>query len=257
MIFLSINAKIYTYIFINNLILMPIDTQDLLVTESVLEFKSRAINVSTLILFSPQLDDIQEKLQQKIAQAPDFFRNSPLLINLAYLLTHSQSIDITKLILLLRELEFLPIGVQGGSKSQHQIAIAAGVPVHTMPVKKITQPDSVQKPVIKKIEVKLITQPVRSGQRIYAQGDLIILAQVSAGAEVMAEGNIHIYASLRGRALAGVQGDISRRIFCADLQAELVSIAGNYRLNDSLDNSLSKQNVQVFLQDQALIIEAL
>src|SRR5690606_6582190 len=72
---------------------------------------------------------------------------------------------------------------------------------------------------------KLITQPVRSGQRVYARGDLTVMATVSAGAEILAEGNIHVYGSLRGRALAGVQGDTSSRIFCLRLQAEVLPTA--------------------------------
>ncbi|KFI21097.1 septum site-determining protein MinC, partial [Nitrosococcus oceani] len=94
----------------------------------------------------------------------------------------------------------------------------------------------------------LITQPVRSGQRIYVSGDLIILAQVSAGAEIMAEGNIHVYNTLRGRALAGVQGNTNARIFCFDLQAELISIAGDYKTSEDLKGTVEKKPVQIYLQ---------
>ena len=87
--------------------------------------------------------------------------------------------------------------------------------------------------------------------------DLVILAQVSAGAEIMAEGNIHVYNTLRGRALAGVQGDIQARLFCLDLQAELVSIAGIYKTSEDLREISGKKPVQVYLQNQALIIEEL
>lgn len=103
----------------------------------------------------------------------------------------------------------------------------------------------------------MVTQPVRSGQRIYAASDLVILAQVSAGAEIMAEGNIHVYNTLRGRALAGVQGDTAARFFCLDLQAELVSIAGIYKTSEDLKDAPKKKPVQIYLRDQALIIEEL
>ena len=103
----------------------------------------------------------------------------------------------------------------------------------------------------------LVNHPIRSGQRIYAKGDLTILSHVSAGAEVMAEGNIHIYGALRGRALAGVQGNTESRIFCSDLQAELISIAGHYKISEEFDKTEHPQPTQVFLQEQALIIKSL
>jgi septum site-determining protein MinC len=80
---------------------------------------------------------------------------------------------------------------------------------------------------------------------------------VSAGAEIMAEGNIHVYGSLRGRALAGVQGNIESRIFCSDLQAELISIAGHYKISEELDKAEYCKPTQIYLQDQALIIKNL
>jgi septum site-determining protein MinC len=105
------------------------------------------------------------------------------------------------------------------------------------------------------LENKLITQPVRSGQRVYAKGDLIVTATVSAGAEIMAEGNIHVYGSLRGRALAGVLGNVDSRIFCSDLQAELISIAGIYQLSDDLSAETAHKPVQISLDKQTLIIK--
>ena len=103
---------------------------------------------------------------------------------------------------------------------------------------------------------KIIEQPVRSGQRIYvAAGDLVVMSQVSAGAEIMADGNIHVYGTLRGRALAGVQGNLGCRIFCHDLQAELVSIGGHYKISENIDDSLRGVPVQIYLQDQSLVIQ--
>jgi septum site-determining protein MinC len=102
---------------------------------------------------------------------------------------------------------------------------------------------------------RVLTQPVRSGQRIYVKGDLVILSPVSSGAEIMAEGNIHVYGALRGRALAGVQGNTESRIFCSDLQSELVSIAGHYKVSEDLVQSVRGKPVQIYLQDKALIIK--
>ena len=88
----------------------------------------------------------------------------------------------------------------------------------------------------------IITEPVRSGRQIYAaRGDLIVMGPVSAGAELLADGNIHVYSSLRGRALAGISGDTNARIFCHSLEAELVSIAGLYRVSEDLDKTVLQE----------------
>ena len=106
---------------------------------------------------------------------------------------------------------------------------------------------------------KIVQQPVRSGQRMMARkGDLVVLAAVNAGAEIIAEGNIHVYAPLRGRALAGVSGDTHARIFCHQFEAELVAIAGNYRVFDNgPPRELRGKAVQVFLDGEQLIVAPL
>ena len=96
------------------------------------------------------------------------------------------------------------------------------------------------------------------GQRVYASGgDLVVLAQVSSGAEVMADGHIHVYAPLRGRALAGVKGNQEARIFCHNLQAELVSVAGHYRVSENIPPELKGMPVQIYLDHDVLRIEKL
>ena len=103
-----------------------------------------------------------------------------------------------------------------------------------------------------------ITQPVRSGQTVFAdQGDLIVIGPVSSGAELIAAGNIHVYGHLRGRAMAGVNGDRDARIFCQNLDAELLAIAGRYRTSESLETELLRRSVQVFLEEERLCVEAL
>jgi septum site-determining protein MinC len=105
---------------------------------------------------------------------------------------------------------------------------------------------------------KIVRTPVRSGQQVYASGgDLIVLAQVSAGAEILADGNIHVYAPLRGRALAGVRGNTDALIFCQSLEAELVSIAGQYKLSEDLQGLWWKKAAQISLQDEKLNIDEL
>ncbi len=99
---------------------------------------------------------------------------------------------------------------------------------------------------------------VRSGQQLYAENcDLTVMATVGAGAEVIADGSIHIYGTLRGRALAGAQGNTSARIFCRDFHAELVAIAGHYKVLDDVPDTLRGKAVQVWLEQDQIKIAAL
>ena len=102
------------------------------------------------------------------------------------------------------------------------------------------------------------TAPVRSGQQIYAQGrDLTVCAAVGAGAEVMADGSVHVYGPLRGRAMAGALGDTDARIFCREFHAELVAVAGHYKVLDEVPKEFHGKAVQIFLRDEAVVIETL
>ena len=236
---------------------------------SVLDFRSGTFFAPILVLYSNDLEKIEQRLQEKIASAPDFFSSSPVLFDLSELNENDKKIDVEALISLLRKLSLFPVGIRGGDPSQEKRALELSVPVDSGRSRNDAILPEIQRkddatpevqPVIKEVvraPAMVITQPVRSGQRIYAASDLVILAQVSAGAEIMAEGNIHVYNTLRGRALAGVQGDIAARFFCLDLQAELVSIAGIYKTSEDLKGTPKKKPVQVYLRDQALIIEEL
>jgi septum site-determining protein MinC len=231
-----------------------------------LEFKSSTFSVPVLVLSSDDLVVIEQQLQGKISLAPEFFRNSPLVLDLQEINKHAYDIDITALIEIIRKAGLLPIGIRGGNVQQNKQALELLIPVYSINSGGVSAETQKQKTITPVPEPKtdidadvttstLITQPIRSGQRIYAAGDLVILAQVSAGAEIMAEGNIHVYNTLRGRALAGVRGNAEARIFCFDLQAELISIAGNYKISEDLDETVRNKPVQIYLQDQALIIK--
>ena len=105
---------------------------------------------------------------------------------------------------------------------------------------------------------KIVQVPVRSGQQVYAPGgDLIVLAPVSAGAEILADGNIHVYAPLRGRALAGVRGNTEAIIFCQSLEAELISVAGEYKISEDLQEAFWKKPAKIMLKNERLAIENL
>ena len=240
--------------------------------KNVIEFKSTSLVTPILVLSSSNIVDIDEQLSAKVAQAPEFFKNSPLIIDFQKLATSEASLTIADIIALVRQHGFMPIGIRGGNEHHNAQAWAIGLPVHSMhsqttplanktaetaatvSAKTVDNPahSDVEAP---RVENKLITHPIRSGQRVYVKGDLIVTAAVSAGAEIMAEGNIHVYGSLRGRALAGVLGNVESRIFCADLQAELVSIAGIYKLKDDLLDSPQQTPVQIALEGDLLNIK--
>ncbi len=229
-----------------------------------LVFKSSTFSVPVLVLSSNDLVVIEQQLQEKINLAPEFFKNSPLVFDVQELNKQALDIDVPEFIKTIRTLGLLPIGIRGGTAQQNQEAIAQGIPVHsihtaqTADLQKAKTIVPTPEPTDHKADAPsttVITQPIRSGQRVYSQGDLIVLAQVSSGTEIMAEGNIHVYATLRGRALAGVQGDTKARIFCSDLQAELISIAGIYKISEDLNDSVRNKPVQIYLKDNSLIIK--
>lgn len=249
-------------------------------TTPALEFKSSTFFSPILILFTNNIAAIEQTLHEKIKLAPEFFKDSPVIVDLRELNKSNQELDLTQIIDLLRRIGFFPVGIRGGSEQQNQQARALFIPIDTVrdlgssivigesPKQETVQQASAQpeikpsKEPVKPVAIPpvpaaatLVTHPIRSGQRIYASGDLIILSQVSAGAEIMAEGNIHVYNTLRGRALAGVHGNTAARIFCFDLQAELISIAGDYKTSEDINKQTYKNPVQIYLQDHALIIK--
>ncbi|WP_018001492.1 septum site-determining protein MinC [Paracoccus sp. N5] len=207
-----------------------------------------------------------DALDARLAQVPLFFDNAPLVIDLEQAEGLESVDEILRLTDDLRARNLSVFGIQSGTAAQAAAARAAGlislaggrdVPLDRVsrqgsraeapaPVREAPQPS------------KMVTQPVRSGQMIFAdRGDLVIVGSVSSGAEVIASGNIHIYGRLRGRALAGVNGDTSARIFCHALDAELLAIAGLYRTSENLGPDTPRDNVQVWLDGEKLRIESL
>ena len=241
---------------------MPNDSQKTSYNPPVLEFKSSTFSVPVLVISSDDLILIEQQLQAKIQLAPEFFKNSPLVLDVQEINKLNIQIDIAEAIGLVRKLGLLPIGIRGGNAEQNEQAVKLGIPVHsihtsvTAEAKKpsVPTPEPETKELLQ-TGTTVITHPIRSGQRIYAAGDLVIVAPVSAGTEILAEGNIHVYGALRGRALAGVQGNAEARIFCTDLQAELISIAGNYKISEDLNQNVRNIPVQIYLDKQTLVIK--
>lgn len=222
------------------------------------ELKGSLFTLTVLHLRRPDLKIMDRMLGEKVRQAPGFFTNAPAIIDLDTLEDPQATVDFAGLYDLLRRRGIIPVGVRNGLPEQQSAAVLAGLPVmlegrsHLEPRKS----ESGKAEVVR--ATKLVTQPVRSGQQVYASdGDLILLGAISPGAEVLADGNIHIYGRLQGRALAGAKGDSQARIFCQQLEAQLVSIAGHWRVIEDLDASARGQPVQIYLADDRLIIEPL
>lgn len=150
-----------------------------------------------------------------------------------------------------------PVAAVGGDDETPDVVKAAVAKANEPEKSPLPEVPVVEPPVLEAATL-VITEPVRSGQQIFAgRGDLVVVASVSPGAELIARGNIHVYGALRGRALAGVHGDSTARIFCEALDAELIAIAGLYKLSDAIDPSLRRRRVQAFLDDGALRVEPL
>lgn len=201
-------------------------------SQTPIELKGSNFTLSVVHLYESQPEVIIKALQEKIEQAPAFLKNAPVVINVAALTDQIDWLSIQHAII------STGLHVVGVSGCKHEVLkkaiIKAGLPLLNEGKSPRRAPEPL--PVSPAIaQTKVITAPVRSGQQIYArEGDLIVLSSVSAGAEVIADGNIHIYGMMRGRALAGVSGDVQSQIFCTHLAAELVSIAGRYWLSDKI-----------------------
>lgn len=224
------------------------------------QLKGGLFTLTTLQIFSPDLDLLKEQLLVKIQQAPNFFHRAPIVLDLKIAYQANTSIDFVRLKAVLQELNLIPVGIRNATPEQTQAAIQSGLAILR------DTPDPREKDKIstsgqiapKQIYSKIITEPVRSGQQIYApDGDLVIMNQVSNGAELIADGNIHVYGALRGRALAGINGNQKARIFCQSLEAELVSVAGSYKLSEDIERVAWKIAAQIYIKDDRLQITPL
>lgn len=223
------------------------------------EIKSANLPLVALLLKSADLDTLTQELQGRFGDIPDFFDNDPLVIDLAPL-GHAD-IDFKALVKLLKAYRVVPVAVKGASEAQKRDALKAGLAcaeeaaVAPAPTPALSQEEREQGPT----SALIVDKPLRSGQQVYARGrDLVVLAMVNPGAEVIADGNIHVYAPLRGKAIAGARGDADARILTLSLEPELVSIAGVYRTSENpLPDTLRGKPAQVRLVDDKLVMQAL
>lgn len=250
------------------------------------EFHIKGSAVTALILEITAFHDnsFREQLRERMAQAPDFFEQSAVVLQLQDTSRLSAIVDACKACQLQVMAVRCPQDQRGaveaaglpwiGEKSSRPArkakpettAEAAPEPAAQAPAEEQAPVETAQNPAPQPEAAKtaaarptrVIDRPVRSGQQIYAAGgDLIVTAAVSEGAEIIADGHIHVYGALRGRAIAGAQGDTSAQIFCQSLEAELLSIAGNFMVNDSIRETRWKQAAKASLKGDSLKIDGL
>lgn len=221
--------------------------------------KARLYTFTVLQLLTGDVALFKHQLEEMIAKTPRFFDHTPIVLDCSAL--PEVDVDLKALCQLLRQHNVLPVAIQGANPLLATLAQCQGLAVlHTSSTQDkplVDEPaDSTAVPADHTIRNKLQTTPVRSGQQVVCKGgDLVIAASVSHGAELLADGNIHVYGALRGRALAGISGDRQARIFCQSLEAELLSIAGFYRLSDAIEPH--EGPCQIYLQDEHIHIEPL
>jgi septum site-determining protein MinC len=247
-----------------------------------IEIKIATVVAVSAMLRELDIDTLQSALQDMTGGAPDYFDNEFTIIDLADANLAGQSIDWPTLIALFKSYSLNVVAVRNAPSSLESEILAHGLSIDSVPASRPTQQQEerqisptppapvqtraaeaahsvTQAPPSPVRTTMIVDTPVRAGQRIYAQGcDLVVTAAVNNGAEIIADGSIHVYAPLRGRALAGASGNDGARIFATSMEAELLSIAGIYRtFENGLPENVAQRPAQVRLTGDRLDIVAM
>ena len=237
------------------------------------DLKGTMAPLTVLRLRATDVALVERQLRVKIAQLPQLFIDAPVLLDLGALGDDAASLPFAELVQVLKLCKLVPVAVSNVPDALRAVAVAAGLGV----LQPQAAPRASERPVAESAAAEpeavvapeaapagreaaraaerpthggpvVITQPVRSGQVVYAQNnDLVVLASVNPGAQVIADGHVHIYAPLRGRAVAGAQGLLGARIFCQKLEAELVAISGAYVMSDEIPADRRGKPAQIYL----------
>jgi len=240
----------------------------------IFDLKSATLTLVAVVLKTTDLAALKQELAERLDGTPDFFNQDPVVVDLSAVAQDPTPINMTALVALLRSYQMAPVAVKGGSDKQMADALVAGlgeapeVAAHAPRVETVVQ--EVVREVVREVPVEVrvevpgasvptlvVDKPLRSGQQVYAKGgDLVVLAAVNNGAEIIADGHIHVYAPLRGKAIAGARGDTSARIFTTCLEPELISIAGIYRtVETDLPADVRGKPAQIRLDGEKLVME--
>jgi septum site-determining protein MinC len=236
---------------------------------SPFEIRNASLALVALVLRSTDLEQLSQALDERFGRTP-LFDHDPVAIDLAGVADDPAPVDFEALTALLRRHRMLPVGVEGGSAGQMEAARAAGLgetstlaEAHRNDDRARGRTTSPAAPAAAAVPVAaptlVIDRPLRSGQQVYARNaDLVVLAAVNFGAEILADGHIHVYAPLRGRAIAGAKGNAAARIFSTCMEPQLIAIAGTYRTTDTaLPADVLGKAAQVRLENDMLCVEPL
>ena len=251
--------------------------------EPAFKIKTGNLSVLKLHLLTTDISQLKKQLALRLAQTPDFFASTPVVLELSGIAELDTVPDFSELTSFMLEQGMCAAGVMGGSELQKAAAVQAGLGSFVSssaasrkePDAAVKLPEQSELPgfaeeaaepvaeqpaareVIQARPTMVIDKPVRTGQRIYAEGaNLVVLAIVNAGAELIADGDIHVYAPMRGRAIAGAQGNEAARIFVQGMEAELLSIAGCFKvLEEEIPQNVRAKPAQVRLEGSRLLIE--
>ena len=228
------------------------------------DIKSADLSLLALLLKTTDITAVSLALKQQLSDTPGFFDQDPVVVDVSALgLVADQTLDLPSLMAVLREHQLVPLAIKGAHEAlllqakglglvdasdariRRSVAVEQPLMPETAPAPIVSQPATVTP-----LGAMVIDKPLRSGQQVYAKGrDLIVLAMVNAGAEVIADGHIHVYGALRGKAIAGARGNTQAQIFAQVMEPELISIAGVYRTSENaLPKDVLGQVAQVCLQ---------
>ncbi len=246
------------------------------------ELKIGQVGIANLRIRRLDVDTLATEMRERVARAPKLFAEAAVILDFGGLSQTPETDTAQALVSALRTAGVHPVAVAYGTREIEQLARALGLPllarfraqyehhdtaIATDPTHPPPRPAAAAAPAREPAATtpaatakpgQVHAQPVRSGQQVYAaQRDLTVVGTVGAGAEVIADGSVHIYGSLRGRALAGAAGDAGARIFCREFHAELVAVAGHYKVLEDIPTALRGRAVQVWLEGEELRISAL
>ncbi|MEA9656057.1 septum site-determining protein MinC [Xanthomonas campestris pv. raphani] len=236
------------------------------------ELKIGQVGIANLRIRTLDVPRLVREMQDRVTRAPKLFGRAAVILDFGGLAQTPDLATAKALLDGLRSAGVLPVALAYGTSEIDLLSQQLGIPLlakfraqyETAAVSPPPPPPppparaEPAAPVARPAPGRMQRNAVRSGQQLYAENcDLTVLSTVGAGAEVIADGSIHIYGTLRGRALAGAQGNPDARIFCRDFHAELVAIAGHYKVLDDVPMDLRGKAVQVWLEQDQIKIAAL
>jgi septum site-determining protein MinC len=229
--------------------------------ETACEIRFGQVGLAQVRLRTVDANAVREELVSRAATAPQMFERTAVCLDLSALDAEPNAEEVRAVLDAIRQAGMFPVGLAHGTSTAETLARALDLPVLTQfrvqprpaPVPVERRPAAPEPPPAFVNPTLMHHQPVRSGQRIYARHrDLVVTSSVGAGAEVMADGCVHIYGALRGRAAAGARGEVTARVFCQEFHAELISIAGVFKVFETIPPELAGKPVQAWLDGDDL-----